>query len=99
MAADDELMQEAMEIYEHDWRSSGHTGPSCWKSRVDLFTAHWDGIRRPALPLLPLTAQKVHAVGALLKVAGYRGTKNYINVARQHHAEDYYPLDSRTRSS
>ena len=85
------MMQEAMNLYQHDWRSSGDTGPHYWKSWVDLHTAHWGGVRRPALPLLPLTAQKVHAVGALLKVAGYRGTKNYINIARQHHAEESHP--------
>ena len=75
MAADDELLKEAVEVDQHYWRSSGDTGPSYWKSRVDLLAARWDGIRRPALPLLPLTAQKILSLGALLNVAGYRGTK------------------------
>ena len=51
-----------------DWRSAGDTSDDYYKTWSDLHIAHWDGIRRPALPVLPLTPTKIHIIGALLKL-------------------------------
>ena len=72
-----------------DWMSAGDTSDDYYKTWSDLHIAHWDGIRRPALPVLPLTPTKIHIIGALLKLGGYRSAKNYINVLKTRHVEEH----------
>ena len=87
VAADDDLMDEAMTTYEKDWKAAGDVGPYYYKTWCDFHRARWDGIRRPRLPVFPSTVMKIHTVGALLKIGGYRSSKNFIQEARTAHAE------------
>ena len=91
VAACDEEMERAMATYVGDWRSAGDTSEDYWRSWQQLHAAHWDGWRRPAAHALPLDALKIHVVGALLKVGGYRSSYNYLGVAKTRHAELGFP--------
>ena len=82
VAACDEEMRIAMDNYVRDWRSAGDTSEDYWKSWVQMHEAHWDGWRRLALPAIPLDPLKVHVVGSLLKVGGYRSAHNYLGIAK-----------------
>ena len=76
-----ELLDPAIEQYRADIRSSGDT--------TDAFVKTWSGfhdqVRWTRLglpepcPVIPLTPKNIKAVGAVLKAAHYRSTKNYIN--------------------
>ena len=72
-------MQEAMSLYVKDWRSAGDTSDDYINTWIELHEAHWDGIRRPAYPTLPLVPLFTHVVGATFKAGGYRTTKNYLS--------------------
>ena len=72
-AHDDHLMTDAMKKYVSDWKSAGDTITFYIKTWHDLHAAHWDGVRRPAEEVLPLTPVKIHVVGALLKEGGDMG--------------------------
>ena len=82
-----EAMDEAMSKYMEDWTSAGDTSQSYIKSWHDFHEAHWDGLLRPALEALPLTPQKIHVVGALLKLSGYRSAKIYLSAIKKLHYE------------
>ena len=86
-AADDDMMAHAMSSYIKDWRSAGDTSDDYWSTWSQLHRAHWDGIRRDALELLPLDPLRVHVIGALLKIGGYRSSSNYVDVAKTKHVE------------
>ena len=90
MAACDEEVRVATESYVRDWRSAGDTSEDYWRSWVQMHGAHWDGWHRPALPPVPLDPLKVHVVGSLLKVGGYRSAHNYLGVAKIKHIEQGY---------
>ena len=81
------MMAEAISNYEKDWKAAGDVGPYYYKTWCEFHRAHWDGIRRPMLSVLPLTVMKIHTVGDLLKIGGYRSSNNYIQEARTAHAE------------
>ena len=70
VAADDALMTAALGTYVDEWRSAGDTSDAYWSTWCQLHRAHWDGLRRPALPPVPLVPLFIHVVGALLKVGG-----------------------------
>ena len=76
-----------MNTYITDWRSSGDTSEDYWRTWNQLYSAHWDGHRREAAHVVPLDALKIHIVGALLKVGGYRSAHNYLGVAKTKHVE------------
>ena len=67
-ARDDNIMADAMSSHMKDWRSAGDTREGYMRTWIDLHTARWDVLRRPALPALPLTPPKIHVIGALLKL-------------------------------
>ena len=74
VAACDLEMERAMNTYVADWRSAGDTSEDYWKTWSQLHAVHWDGWRREAAPLIPLSALKIHVVGSLLKVGCYRSS-------------------------
>ena len=76
-----------MHIYTKEWKSTGDTSSSYYSTWTQLHKAHWDGLRRPAYPVLPLTPIFIHIVGALLKAGGYRATKNYMAAAKEQHLD------------
>ena len=86
-AADDDQMAQAMSTYIKDWRSAGDTSDDYWSTWTQLHRAHWDGVRREAADLLPLDPLRVHIIGALLKIGGYRSSSNYVDIARTKHIE------------
>ena len=86
-AANDEQMMHAMATYIQDWRSAGDTSDDYWSTWSQLHRAHWDGVRREAIDMLPLNPLLIHIIGALLKIGGYRSSSNYIDVARTKHVE------------
>ena len=91
-AQDDQLMADAMKNYVTDWKSAGDTTTFYIKTWHDLHAAHWDGVRRPADEVLPLTPIKIHVVGALLKEGGYRGPGNYMTAMKNLHIEHGRPF-------
>ena len=90
-AADDGLMAHAMSNNIQDWRSAGDTSEDYWSTWGQLHRAHWDGVRREAASLLPLDPLRIHVIGSLLKLGGYRSTANYIDIAHTKHVEVGYP--------
>ena len=86
-ALDDAIFDNAMKSYVKDWASSGDTSEHYFVTWSSLHTAHWDGIRRPATGVLPLTPVKVHTIGCLLKLGGNRSAKNYLDVVKKKNAE------------
>ena len=66
------------------------TSEDYWRSWVQLHYAHWDGWRRHALDPVPLGPLKIHVVGSLLKVGGYRSAHNYLGIAKIKHVERGY---------
>ena len=86
-AQDDTVFDAAMKAYVKDWASSGDTSEHYFVTWSSLHTAHWDGIRRPAEDVLPLSPVKIHTIGCLLKLGGYRAAKNYLDVAKKKNAE------------
>ena len=91
IAACDQEMELAMNSYIADWRSAGDTSEDYWRTWTQLHTAHWDGRRREAAPLTPLSALKIHVFGSLLKRGGYRSSHNYLGVADTKHVELGFP--------
>ena len=90
-AADDDQMAHAMASYIQDWRSAGDASDDYWSTWSQLHRAHWDGVRREVADVLPLDPLRVHIIGALLKIGGYRSSSNDIDVARTKHIElGYY---------
>ena len=75
-ARDPESMEEAMTQYMADWTSAGDTSELYWTTWVDIHSCHWDGLRRERIPPLPLTPIKLHSIGRLLKLVGYRSADN-----------------------
>ena len=65
VAANDDMMAEAVANYEKDWKAAGDVGPYYYKTCCEFHRAHWDGIRRPMLPVSPLTVMKIHTVGGV----------------------------------
>ena len=86
-AADDDQMTQAMSAYIKDWRSAGDTSDDYWSTWTQLHKAHWDGRRREAISTLPLDPLRIHVIGALLKIGGYRSSSNYVDIARTKHVE------------
>ena len=93
-AANDHAMNTAMATYIEEWKSAGDTSDSYFNTWSAFHRAHWDGLRRPAYPVVPLTPIFVHVVGALLKIGGYRSTKNYLNAAKERHLDTGTPWSS-----
>ena len=67
IAADDQMMEQAMNDYQGDWKSAGDATDDYWRTWVELHCAHHDGLRRDAIPVLPLIPGRLHVAGALLK--------------------------------
>ena len=76
-----------MATYVEEWRSAGDTSDSYFNAWTAFHKAHWDGLRRPAYPVVPLIPIFIHVVGALLKIGGYRSAKNYLNAAKERHLD------------
>ena len=74
-----------------DWRSAGDTSEDYWRSWAQMHEAHRDGWRRLALPAVPLGPLKVHVVGSLLEVGGYRSARNYLGMAKIKRIELGFP--------
>ena len=75
VAASDEATDIARTSYESEWKSRGDTTKYYLQTWLDLHTAHWDGVRREALPMVPLTPEFIHSIGPLILIAGYRSPK------------------------
>ena len=65
-AASDEAMSIAQDADTNAWNSGGDTTYYYIKTWVELHEAHWDGLRRPQRPVVPLTLELIHVVGALV---------------------------------
>ena len=78
---------EALATYRRDIRAAGSTADSYWATWTKLHAAWWaDGVwETPPCPVLPLTQAKIEALGASLKVGGYRSAGNYLSQAKEHH--------------
>eukprot|EP00974_Lingulodinium_polyedra_P010509 1010542-Lingulodinium_polyedra.AAC.1 len=55
-----------------------------------LFHREWFG---PAVPILPLTQEKILAVAACFKEGGYKGFPSYVSKAKEHHVLSGYGWD------
>ena len=90
IAQDPELRARALEAFRKDRRSEGDTSESNFNTWRDIHLAWWSFECSVPLPVLPLTAAKIEAVGAALKAAGYRSTYNYMTAATDRHLEAGY---------
>ena len=75
VASNDRAFDLARASYTSEWRSRGDTSEYYIKAWHDLHNAHYDGIRRPRTPALPLTPELIHTIGTLINIAGYKGAK------------------------
>ena len=87
VARNPDLMSKAMDQYTAEWYSTNDTSSSNWNTWQEFHRAYWDHHGFPDEPVLPLTPQKIHIVGALFKVGRYRTTKNYLNISKTRHVE------------
>ena len=89
IAADPELLQDAIAVYEKEIRSSGDTSEFNVKTWFDIHEAvNWKGIGMDfELPALPLTPRIITVIGAVMKAAGYRSTKNYMSAVKAVHIQ------------
>ena len=67
--------------------SSRATQEALWRTWASCHTRWW-GL---AVPVLPLTVQKLEAVAAQLKFGGYRSAPNYMSAAKRKHCEAGFP--------
>lgn len=75
----------AVEAYRKDVRAASDTSTSDARTWEGLHKEWWQWQGSPDLPAYPLTVEKIEAVGAMLKVGGYRSTSNYMSRAKDTH--------------
>ena len=80
-------MIEAAHEYVLEWKSSGDASGSHYATWCRFHNAHWDGLRRAAHAVLPLTPVFIHVLGTIIRAAGYRATKNRLSAARERHLD------------
>ena len=86
--AGDIVALEKVEVrYRQDWVSSGDTSGYYLITWVELHVAYGRTKGLSPWPTLPITPDKLHAVGSLLKAGGYRSPKNYLQSAKNAHVE------------
>ena len=92
VASDPGLLQEALESYDRDVKSTNDTSQYYVKTWTELHEAvKWAELALDEHePLLPLTAVKIRVVGSALKAGGYRSTKKYLSAIKQVHTERGY---------
>jgi hypothetical protein len=75
--------------YERDFRAASSAAPS------DSLLKTWTELHVKRLgkevPVLPLTPDKIHKVGSLLKAGGYRSAANYFSRIKDAHVESLAP--------
>ena len=87
VARNPELFDIAHKKYVAQWRSVGDTSESYWATWLDLHSAFWTTPGRDYQPPVPITPEKLHIIGTLLKEGHYFTPKNYLHQARKHHVE------------
>ena len=87
VAMDAGAFEEALKKYKKDWTSAGDTSDYYYKTWCDLHDAYWYSSGRVYCDPLPLSPDKIHIIGALLKEGGYRSGKNFMSAAKVRHVD------------
>ena len=86
IASDPLLREDALKHFKKDMKSAGDTSEYNMVTWHELHEAWWAHEGASCIPpILPLTTEKIWAVGSLLKAADYRSGSNYIDAAKDRH--------------
>ena len=95
IAADPEQLQAALVTYDKEVLSAGDTSSFNVQTWHDVHWAvNWQSLGFDEAPeVLPLSPQKIRVVGAVLKEADYRSTKNYMSAVKKTHVGTGFKWD------